>query len=76
MLNKDNYTNYGLQFKVENMNYDIGKKILDFDKVSDQILNLLRAWFYLNNIMKTKILKYFTLYQMKILSYGSFMFKV
>jgi hypothetical protein len=35
MLNKDNYTNYGLQFKVENMNYDIGKKILDFDKVSD-----------------------------------------
>ncbi len=29
------------------MNCDIGKKILDFDKVSDWILNLLRAWFYL-----------------------------
>ncbi len=52
------------------MNCDIGKKILDFDNVSDWLLNLLRAWFHLNNIMKTKILKYFTSYQMKILNYG------
>jgi hypothetical protein len=36
------------------MNYDIGKKILDFDKVSDWTLNVLRAWFYSKNIMKIK----------------------